>query len=310
VTDAEPRIVGRSRQANELRRFVRIFGPTDLTVLVQGETGVGKEVVALALHRRSGRSGRFVPVNVSAIPSELLEAELFGSVRGAFTGASRSRPGLVRAADGGTLFLDEVGDLAPPLQAKILRFLESREIRAVGSMSFARVDVRVLSATHRDLTSGVGDGWFRSDLYYRLASAAVEVPPLRRRIEDVELFRRHFEDEVRRRLDLPACEWAPSAVRALARHHWPGNVRELRHVVEVAVVKAAGGCVTDDMLGLGSGCAARPGRWNDAVHDFRRSFLRAALRRNEGNRTATARELGISRQTLHYHIRNLGLRDC
>jgi sigma-54-dependent transcriptional regulator len=247
---------------------------------------------------------------VAAIPSELLEAELFGSVQGAFTGASRSRNGLVKAADRGTLFLDEVGDLSHSLQAKLLRFLESREIRAVGSMTLDRVDVRVLSATHRDLKAGVDDGWFRSDLYYRLASVAVEVPPLRRRGEDIALFRDRFETDICGRLSLPRCEWAPAAKRALNRHGWPGNVRELRHVVEVAVVRAAGGVVTPEMLSLDGGARPRPRRWNAAVHDFRRSFLRAALRRNHGNRTATARELGISRQTLHYHIRNLGLRDC
>jgi transcriptional regulator with PAS, ATPase and Fis domain len=287
-----------------------VFGPTDLTVLVQGETGVGKEVVATALHRRSGRTGRFVPVNVAAIPSDLLEAELFGSVRGAFTGATRSRPGLVRAANGGTLFLDEVGDLSPQLQAKMLRFLESREVRAVGSTTFERVDVRVLSATHRDLRTGIEHGWFRSDLFYRLASTAVEVPPLRHRAEDIGPFRALFEAEVRRRVGLAGCRWSAAAERALARYPWPGNVRELRHVVEVAVVKAAGGIVTADTLSLAPGCPAPSGRWAEAMHDFRRSFLRAALRRNAGNRTATARELGISRQTLHYHLRQLGLRDC
>jgi transcriptional regulator with PAS, ATPase and Fis domain len=302
-----PEILGRSRQARELRRFVEVFGPTDLAVLVQGETGVGKEVVAGALHRRSQRPGRFVPVNVAAIPSELLEAELFGSVKGAFTGAARSRPGLVRAADGGTLFFDEVGDLSPPLQSKMLRFLESREVRAVGSTTFDRVDVRVLSATNRDLQTGIEEGWFRSDLYYRLASAAVQIPPLRDRKEDIGLFAEFFGSEVTQRLGLARCRWAPCAERSLFEHTWPGNVRELRHAVEVALVRAAGGTVTSDLLALANPSPKRPALWHAAVHDFRLTYLRTALQRNHGNRTATARELGISRQTLHYHMRNLGL---
>ncbi len=305
----EPEILGRSRQACELRRFVDLFGPTDLAVLLEGETGVGKEVVARAIHRRSHRMGRFVPVNVAAIPWELLEAELFGSVRGAFTGASRSRQGLARAADGGTLFLDEVGDLSAPLQAKLLRFLEAREVRAVGSMSFDRVDVRIVSATHRDLQIGIEEGWFRSDLYFRLASAALEIPPLRDRKEDIQLFKGCFENEVVTRLGLPRCGWSPGAERVLDNHTWPGNVRELRHVVEVAVVRAGGGTITADLLPVAKGKAPNPARWSEAVHDFRRGYLRAALRRNRGNRTATAHELGISRQTLHYHIRNLGLTE-
>jgi len=301
------RIGGQSRAASELRGAVAQFAPTDLAVLLTGETGVGKEVVAESLHRLSGRSGRFVPVNVVAIPADLLEAELFGSVRGAFTGADRARPGLVQSARSGTLFLDEIGDMAPSLQVKLLRFLESGEVRPVGSTVFDRVDARIVSATHRDLEPGVRQGWFRPDLYYRLASATITVPPLRDRRSDIPLFRRLFEEGVVHRLGVPACRWCASADRALARHHWPGNIRELRHVVEVAVIKADGGSVTAASLPVGEDMDHEPSRWDEAIHDFRRRFLEAALRRNHGNRTATARELGISRQTVLYHVRNLGL---
>jgi two-component system NtrC family response regulator len=283
------------------------LGPTDIAVLLTGETGVGKEVVAESLHQASRRTGRFVPVNIAAIPTELLEAELFGSVRGAFTGADRARSGLVQAARSGTLFLDEVGDMAASLQVKLLRFLESREVRAVGSTVFERVDVRVVSATHQDLEAGVRHKWFRPDLYYRLASASIAIPPLRNRKPDITLFRRLFVREVVDRLGVPECRWDRSADRALEGYHWPGNIRELRHIVEVAVIKADGEAVTAESLKLQGQDSGAPSRWDEALCDFRREFLSAALQRNDGNRTATARELGISRQTVLYHVRNLGL---
>jgi DNA-binding NtrC family response regulator len=303
----EHHIVGRSHAADELRHAVNRLGPTDLTVLLTGETGVGKEVVAESLHRASGRTGRFVPVNIAAIPTDLLEAELFGSVRGAYTGADRARTGLVESARSGTLFLDEVGDLAASLQVKLLRFMESREVRAVGSTVFERIDVRVVSATHRDLHAGTVKGWFRPDLYYRLASATITVPPLRKRKPDIAVFRRLFLREVVDRLGIPECRWHREADRALEAYHWPGNIRELRHVVEVAAITADGGPVSAESLALAGDDPGGPSRWDEAMVDFRKRFLSAALRRNNGNRTATARELGISRQTVLYHVRNLGL---
>jgi sigma-54-dependent transcriptional regulator len=300
-------IVGRSDAVAELRRNVALLAPTDLAVVLTGETGTGKGLVAEAIHRASGKTGRFVPVNVAAIPTDLLEAELFGTVRGAFTGADRARPGLIQAARSGTLFLDEVGDMAAGLQAKLLRFLESGEVRAVGSTAFERVDTRVLSATHRDIKSGIRQDWFRSDLYYRLASAEIRVPPLRNRTEDIVPLSRLFAAHVVDRIGIRPCRWQPSADRAMERYHWPGNVRELRHVVEVAMIKADGGPVTADALGFDHDPCERPRRWDEAMRDSRRRLLEAALRRNDGNRTAAARELGISRQTVLYHLRNLGL---
>jgi sigma-54-dependent transcriptional regulator len=244
---------------------------------------------------------------VAAIPRELLEAELFGSVRGAFTGADRARLGLVRAAHQGTLFLDEIGDLELTLQAKLLRVLESGEVRPVGSTAFHGVDARVVSATHRDLRAAMDAGAFRADLYYRLAPAIVRVPALRERVEDLPLLRRLFEDDAARRFGVAPCRWSEAAETALLRHHWPGNVRELRHVVELAMVTARGGLVTRSMLPFGEEEGGPPQPWIQATAEFRRRLLRSTLHRHGGNRSAAARELGISRQTLLYHVRSLGL---
>jgi len=299
--------VGISQAAQSLRRELLELGPSHLPVLLRGETGVGKEVAARALHRLSGRPGALVSVNVAAIPGSLLEAELFGSVKGAFTGADRSRKGLAVAADGGTLFFDEVGDLDANLQVKLLRFLESREVRAVGSTRTQTVDVRIVSATHADLELLMQEGLFRRDLYFRIAAPEVEVAPLRNRREDIPLLRDLFEREAVSRYGLVKSVWSPEAEAALQSYHWPGNVRELRQVVEVAMVRAAGAVVQRDHLTISPPSELPTGTWEEAQQEFRQRFLSAALHRNRGNRSATARELGISRQALLYHLRNLGL---
>jgi DNA-binding NtrC family response regulator len=303
----ETGIQGDSPAAVELRQTLGRFARTDFSVLLQGETGVGKELCALALHRLSGRGGRFVPVNVAAIPDGLLEAELFGSLRGAFTGAAARRVGLVDSADRGTLFLDEVGDLEPRLQVKLLRFLESREVRPLGSDSFHTVDARIVTATHRNLHARMSSGGFRADLYFRVASATIRVPPLRERREDIPLLRSVFAERAVRRDGVAPCRWSASAVASLVRYHWPGNIRELRSVVEVAMVRAAGETVRPEHLPMQSAGRVPKGGWHAALDEFRRSFLADALTRHAGNRSAAARELGISRQALHYHIRNLGI---
>jgi transcriptional regulator with AAA-type ATPase domain len=305
----ETGIHGSSLAIERVRREIEEVARTGFGVVLRGETGVGKEVAARALHRLSGRSGRFVPVNVAAMPGELLEAELFGSVRGAFTGADRSRQGLVDAADGGTLFLDEIGDLDLTLQVKLLRFLESQEVRPVGSNQFHTVDVRIVSATHQDLDRRVAEGSFRPDLYYRICTLPITIPPLRDRTEDIPVLKSLFQGEAVERTGLSACRWSQEAESVLLRYHWPGNVRELRHIVGVAMVRAAGGTVLPAHLPIDTETDIPRGRWDDALTDFKRRFLSAALRRNQSNRSATARELGISRQALLYHIRNLGLRN-
>lgn len=303
----ETGFVGISNDAQSIRRELLELGPSHLPVLLVGETGVGKEVAARALHRISGRPGSLVSVNVAAIPGSLLEAELFGSVKGAFTGADRSRQGLAVAADGGTLFLDEIGDLDSNLQVKLLRFLESGEVRAVGSSRTLRVDVRIVSATHADLERRMREGLFRRDLYFRIAAPEVMVPPLRDRREDIGPLRDLFEREALSRHGLAKPVWSPGAEAALQNYHWPGNVRELRHVVEVAMVRAAGSIVRCDHLPISAPDLAPGGTWEEAQREFRRRFLSSALQRHRGNRSATARELGISRQALLYHLRNLGL---
>jgi transcriptional regulator with AAA-type ATPase domain/tetratricopeptide (TPR) repeat protein len=298
---------GVSDGARSLRRELRELGPSHLPVLLTGETGVGKEVAARALHRLSGRTGALVTVNVAAIPGTLLEAELFGTVKGAFTGADRSRQGLAVAADGGTLFLDEIGDLDSGLQVKLLRFLESGEVRAVGAIQSRKVDVRIVSATHADLGRRMREGRFRRDLYFRIAAPEVRVPPLRSRREDVPLLKDLFERDAASRHGLVRPVWSSEAEAVLQRYHWPGNVRELRQVVEVAMVRAGGSVVQCDHLPISSPGFTPGGNWEEAQREFRRRYLEAALQRNGGNRSATARELGISRQTLIYHLRHLGL---
>jgi transcriptional regulator with AAA-type ATPase domain len=298
---------GVSAAARSVRHELCEMGPTHLPILLAGETGVGKEVAARALHRLSKRSGPFVPVNVAAIPANLLEAELFGSVKGAYTGADRARQGLAVAADRGTLFLDEIGDLDPPLQVKLLRFLDSQEVRPVGATQSRTVDVRILSATNSDLGRRVREGSFRQDLYYRIAAPPLTIPPLRARREDIGLLKDLFEREAVARYGLATCTWSGEAEALMRRYQWPGNVRELRQAVEVALVRAGGGAVLKEHLPITETEVGPTGTWEEAQRDFRRSFLRAALERNNGNRSATARELGISRQALLYHIRNLGL---
>ncbi len=305
----ETGLYGVSEAIAELRRELRELAPTAVTVALFGETGVGKDVAARALHRLSKRPGQLISVNVAAIPGSLLEAELFGSVRGAFTGADRARRGLIQAADGGTLFLDEIGDLDAGLQAKLLRFLESREVRPVGSDRTVRVDVRIVTATHHDLEARMRQGSFRRDLYFRIAGSPIRIAPLRERREDVPVLRALFVDEAVRRDGLPRAVWSAAADAALCAYDWPGNVRELKHVVEVALVRARGGTVAADHLPIEAAVGEVRGGWEESMRAFRIRVLRDALRRTGGNRSAAARELGISRQTLLYHLRELGLGD-
>jgi DNA-binding NtrC family response regulator len=231
-------LIGDSPAMRELAQLIRLVAPRNSTVLIEGETGTGKEVVASAIHRLSGRASKPLTVlNCAAIPEALLEAELFGHTRGAFTGAVQSRTGRIEAANGGTLFLDEIGELPLALQAKFLRFLECGEIQRVGDNDVTRVDVRVIAATHRDLEQRVVDGAFRLDLYHRLAVFPIEVPALRERLEDLVALADHLL--ARLGADLPRKTLSSDAVDALERHNWPGNVRELAHVLERAVILAA-----------------------------------------------------------------------
>ena len=301
-------LVGASRAIAELRAFLRRVAASEATALITGETGAGKECAALMLHRCSRRAaGPLVALNCAAIPDELVEGELFGHVRGAFSGAVRDHPGKMRLADGGTLFLDEVGDLSPAAQAKLLRAIETREVHALGARAPARFDARVIAATNRDLSAEVAAGRFREDLYYRLAVARIRVPPLRERREDVGPLSRLLLS----RLTRPPRLSAPAAA-ALAAHDWPGNARELRNALEVAAIGREGAEIrlADLPPGLrppgwvGEGA----GGWQDPAED-ERATLEAALRRAGGNKAAAARALNCSRMTLYRRLARHGMAE-
>ncbi len=308
ASDAVPGLVGSSAPMDEVRRDILELAGMSLPVLITGETGTGKELAARALHALSGRRGRFVALNVAAVPENLVETELFGSVKGAFTGAE-ARQGLAAAAEGGTLFLDEIGELEFRVQAKLLRFLETSEVRPVGSTRSRRVDVRIVSATHQDLERLVEEGRFRRDLYYRIATTSVHMPSLRERPEDIPELVEELAGRLVARGEVRAARWTRSALARLARHDWPGNVRELGHVVAVALARARGGPVRPEHLPVAAEPAASqaPPRWAEALDRLRADLVRTALERAGGNRTAAARELGISRQTLLYHMARLGI---
>jgi DNA-binding NtrC family response regulator len=316
-------LIGSGAAMRRVFETIRKVAETDLTVLVRGESGTGKELVAQALHQRSPRRERpFVAVNCAAISRELVESELFGHEKGAFTGADARRVGRFETAHGGTIFLDEIGDMPKETQAKVLRVLQERCFERVGGSKSVEVDVRVVAATHRDLEQEVRAGRFREDLYYRLRVVEIELPPLRERPEDVPALSDHFLDEIARRLDRPKRSLHPEALARLASHAWPGNVRELRNVLEQAAVLAAGASIEEPDLNLpplsgapasvriaGDG-AAQPfaEAKRDAVESFERGFLLAALRANGGNVSRTAAAIGMVRQSLQQKIRELGLR--
>jgi len=317
-------LIGRCPPMVAVHDLIMRAGPTDATVLVVGESGTGKELVARALHAENGRRTRpFVALNCSALPVDLVEAELFGHVRGAFTGAVRDRDGVFASAHGGTLFLDEIGDLALGAQAKLLRALEIGEIIPVGSNKPVSADVRIVAATHRSLDSLVREGNFREDLLYRLQVITIDVPPLRARREDIPPLAIHFLAHFADKYELPRRTLTPEARCALLAHDWPGNVRELRNVLERAIVLATGDEIdVDDLPAILSsrGPALPPSEAvvaelsfaqarDRAVREYDRNFLAAALERYEGNVSRTARAIGMHRQTLQKLMAKLGLRE-
>jgi len=296
-----------------MRRLAVLVGrvaPRDVTVLVVGESGTGKERVAEAIVRASRRADRpFVRFNCAALTPELAEAELFGHARGAFTGATRARPGLFGEADGGTILLDEVGELAPSAQGKLLRVLQEGEVRPVGEERVRRVDVRVLAATHRDLEEEVRAGRFREDLYYRLVVVQLRVPPLRERPEDVPVLARHFLDRFAARFGVSPLRVPDRLFDRLAAHSWPGNVRELENSIEGLVALSPPEGLDLALLPGGSTAPGRVGPLGlkERVQAYERGLLVEALREAGGNRSEAARRLGISRVTLHDKLRRYGL---
>jgi len=295
-------IVGRSAAMQRIFRLIELLNDNDATVLVTGESGTGKELVARALHARSGRRGPFVAVNCAALPSELLESELFGHVRGAFTGALRDREGRFEAAHGGTLFLDEIGDMPPALQVKLLRVLQDHSFERVGDSRTRHVDVRVIAATHVDLRAAVSAGRFREDLFYRLRVVPIHVPPLRERRDDLTLLIPHLLERIGQRRGR-ALRLSAAALDVLVQWEWPGNVRELENALEYATALCDGQTIRVEHLP--PGIAAEPRtvapRDDEAVSrddQDERLRIRAALERTHYRRDEAAVQLGMSRTTL------------
>ena len=302
-------LLGRSAAIRAVLDVIERVAPTDATVLVTGETGTGKELVARAIHDRSERArGPFLPVNCAALAESLLESELFGHVRGAFTGADRDRRGLFEAARGGTILLDEVGDMSPGMQHRLLRVLQEREITPVGSTRAIQVDVRVVAATNRDLRADMESGRFRDDLYYRINVVRIELPPLRSRKEDVPLLADAFFRKVNRR---PHEGCSPLAMRLLQAYRWPGNVRELFAVLESAHIRAGGRRIEAQHLPpevRGTDQGQGPERYRaDRPADAERNAIKHALVATGGSRTAAAEKLGMSRTTLWRKMKEYGL---
>ncbi len=315
-------LVGVSPAMKELYRQIERAARAPLDVLVRGDTGSGKELIAREIHRQSPRAaGPFVAVNTAAIPESLVESELFGHVKGAFTGADAHRTGVFEQAHAGTLFLDEIGDMPPPAQAKILRTLQERTIQPVGGTRTISVDVRVISATHQDLPQAIAGGHFRQDLYYRLKGIELHVPPLRARREDILLLARYFLERLAARTGGPVARLGHDAADRLLAHSWPGNVRELEHLVTAAAAMCPGDEIHAADLALTPG----PG-WPDVmdpellaelplaeakvrlVESFERRMIEAALEKHGGNVSAAARQLGLHRQSLQQKMAQLRIR--
>ena len=328
--EGSPEIYGSSGAMQAVRDLIARVAPTDATVLITGETGTGKELVARAIHRNSPRASKpFVAVNCAAFTETLLESELFGHEKGAFTGADRSRQGLFEAAHEGTLFLDEVAEMSPAAQAKLLRVVTDGQILRLGTTQPRRVDVRLLAATHRDLPQRVREGFFREDLYYRLAVVPIPIPPLRERREDIPILSELFVRQVAMELKLPKRIFSPEALEKLKRYDFPGNARELRNLIERASILSVGNELSVDsfpvpsssegLLGSGGAAVGKSTALSDLLPevDDLRSFLAEAektlilrtLRATNGAQAEAARRLGISRSDLGYKITKYGISD-
>lgn len=323
-------LLGNGEALTRLRNEVDLVGRSEFPVLVLGETGVGKEIVARMLHGCSPRADRpLVYVNCAALPESVAESELFGHRRGAFTGAEKERPGKFRVANGASLFLDEIGELPLAIQPKLLRVLQEGEVQSVGEDHPSYVDVRIIAATNRDLEAEVRAGRFRADLLHRLDVCRLRVPPLREHIEDVPLLAGHFADRTRRQLGTGPIRFAPSVPKRLAEVSWPGNVRELANVVQRAILRASARVTSAEVVlvepfDLGLEATVEPpssigsGRlpailhegtsFRDAVQDYERGLIRMALRASDGNWATAARSLGMHRSNLHHLAKRLGLR--
>ena len=307
--DTFEQMLGTSVGMHQVFEAIRKVATTDAPVLMLGESGTGKEMAALAIHRRSDRrEGPFVAINCGAIPETLLESELFGHEKGAFTGAHAQRTGRIEMARDGTLFLDEIGDLPPALQVKLLRFLQDRTIERVGGRQVLEVDARVLAATHRDLQEAMGEGAFREDLFYRLAVVQIRIPPLRERVSDVPLLAMAFLGRYAAEYERKATGFAAKAMEAMAAYRWPGNVRELENRIKRAVIMSEGRGITPEDLELTESMLADPGPTLREVREVvEREAIQRALIRHQGKISRAAAELDVSRPTLYDLIQRLGI---
>jgi DNA-binding NtrC family response regulator len=306
-TGAPPLVLGRSPAMEDVLRTVARIAPTDANVLIEGESGTGKGLIAQALHQQSARAdGPFLTINCSGFQDQLLESELFGHEKGAFTGAGILKPGLFEVAERGTLFLDEVAEMSPAMQAKVLQVLDSREFRRVGGTRLHRADVRILAATNKPMLEEVRAGRFREDLFYRLNVVNLFVPPLRERRDDIPLLIEHF---LARFQAGGKKAIAPDALEALVNYAWPGNVRELSNIVERLVILTTGPVIGRDALpaGIRAGAEAAPVQMAVTLADMERQHIARILEENGGKKMQTARLLGIDLKTLNKKIRDYGI---
>jgi DNA-binding NtrC family response regulator len=309
-------VVGTSKPIADVFAMVESVAPTDVTVLITGESGTGKELVARAIHTRSERSSRpFIAINCAALAESLLESELFGHVKGSFTGAVASRRGLFEEASGGTLFLDEIGELSPATQVRLLRVLQEGEIRPLGANESRKVDVRIIAATHRDLQAEVQRKTFRQDLFYRLNVVSIHLPALRERVPDLPALAHHFVKKSSARFEKSVNKIDPEALERLCAYAWPGNVRELENAMERAVVLARSDTVTPDLLPseLRPSTEVRTRSSNapqlplsDARTEFERNYITSVLTRAEGNTAEAARLAGVDRSNFRRLLKRHG----
>ncbi len=313
TTVGDSRIVGDSVPMRALRQQIALTGPTDGRVLIYGESGTGKELVALALHAASKRADcPFVAINCAAVPEDLIESELFGHVKGSFTGATDSRRGKFEQADGGTLFLDEIGDMSLRMQAKLLRALETGLIEPVGSQRARQVNVRVIAATNKRLDEAIERGQFRADLFYRLNVVPFQAPPLRERLEDIPALVAHFASQFSQQHGRPPLSLTEDAYEKLRRHDWPGNVRELRNLVERLVITGVTALVTAEHIPLAPAPSSiwtsfQFGSLREGSEAFERELVRRKLAEFDGNVSQAAEALGIDRSYLYRRIKALGI---
>jgi len=307
-------IIGRSPAMQEIFATIERVAPTRATVLIAGESGTGKDLIARAIHYHSPRRDRpFVKINCTAIPENLMESELFGYEKGAFTGAAASKPGRFELADTGTVFLDEIGDVPPNIQVKLLRVLQEREFERLGSNRTRQIDVRVIAATNADLRAALEQGAFREDLYYRLNVVPINVPPLRERKEDIPALAEHFLRKYAAEFSRPVKAISEGALRVLLGYHWPGNVRELENVIERSLLLCAGEILEASDIKLDP--APRNSRpagepllpEGMTLEEYERELIRKALERAQGNKSQAARLLGLSRNALRYRLSQMGL---